>query len=63
MLLLIIFCVAVKKNLKEKNWFKNKIKKYLYLSKSAFLVNLTAPNKESSNVKSALCLNGQKFIS
>ena len=33
---------------------------YLYLSKSAFLVNLTAPNKEFPNVKSTLCLNGHK---
>ena len=36
---------------------------YLYSSKSAFLVNLTAPNKEFANIKLALCANGHKFIS
>ena len=36
----------------------------LYLSKSvAFLVNLTASNKEIAKVKSVLGLNGHKFIS
>ena len=30
---------------------------YLYLSKSAIPVNLTTPNKEFSNVKSALSLD------
>ena len=34
---------------------------YLYLSKSTFLVNLTAPKKVVPNVKSTLCLNGHKF--
>ena len=32
---------------------------YLYLSKSAFLVNLTVSNKEFPNLKSALSLDGQ----
>ena len=34
-----------------------------YLSKSASSVNLTAPNKEFSNVNSALCVYANKFIS
>ena len=33
------------------------------LSKSAFLVNLTAPKKEFPKAKSTLCLNDHKFIS
>ena len=33
---------------------------YLCLSKSAFLVNSATPNKEFSNVKLTLCLNGHK---
>ena len=34
-----------------------------YLSKLAFLVNLTAPNKEFSKVKSLPTVNDHKFIS
>ena len=36
---------------------------YLYLSKPTFLINLAVPNKEFSNVTSALILHGHKFIS
>ena len=35
---------------------------YLYFSKSAFLVNLTASNKEFRNMKSSFFLNDHKFF-
>ena len=34
-----------------------------HLSGSTILMNLTAPNKEFPNVKSALCVCDRKFIS
>ena len=39
------------------------LSEYLYLSKSTFLVNLTAPNKEFPNGKSLPTVNYHKFIS
>ena len=36
---------------------------YLYLPKSVFSVNLTAPNKEYRNAKSLPTLNDHRFIS
>ena len=46
-------------------WVLNPIPypEYLYLPKSAFFTDLTAPNKKLTKIKAVLYLYGHKFIS